>query len=325
MSATLRSVCLPTLLLAACCGSQAWPCTDVLATTEPWVVSARTMDWRADMLSKIIVRPRGVAREAANCPAGSERLRWTAQYGSVTTRSFIDASTSDGLNERGLSAATLWLSDSRYARPAGKPMVTPMQWAQVFLDTCGTVEEAVAKAEEFDVAGLQILLFGDVNVHLVLRDAGGDSAVMEYLDGRLVVHHPMPIPAVTNEPPYSEMLTRVAAFDGLGGAEPMPFGFDAVSRCARASMWAKRLPKPQNPTQAVGYAFDVIQTVCRPPGDRAATLWTAVRDHTNLVYYYRTLNDPQVVSFSLKDLDLSPGRPEKVLEMHADQTGDIGP
>jgi hypothetical protein len=32
-----------------------------------------------------------------------------------------------------------------------------------------------------------------------------------------------------------------------------------------------------------------------------------------------------VVSISLKDVDLSPGQPEKVIDMHADQTGDIGP
>jgi len=324
MSRALRSVCLLALLLAICT-SQAWPCTDVLATSNPWVVSARTMDWRANMLSKIVIRPQGIAREARDCPKGAQPLRWTSQYGSVTTRSFIDASTSDGLNERGLSAATLWLSDSRYAQPAGKPMVTPMQWVQVFLDTCATVQEAVAKAEEFDVGGLQILLFGDVNVHLVLRDATGDSAIMEYLDGKLVVHHPMPIPAATNEPPYAEMLTKVAAYNGLGGDQPMPYGIDPVSRCARASLWAKRLPKAQTPTQAVAYAFDVIQTVCRPPGDRAASIWTAVRDHTNLVFYYRTLNDPQVVSLNLKELDFSSGQPEKVLEMHADQAGDIGP
>ncbi len=313
------------LLLAAACVSHAWPCTDVLATREPAVVSARTMDWRGDMFSKIVIRPRGIEREALSCPRGSTPLHWTAQYGSVTTRSFVDASTSDGLNERGLSAATLWLSDSRYAQPGAKPMVTPMQWAQVFLDTCATVEEAVARAEEFDVAALQIPLFGDVAVHLVLRDATGDSAMMEWLDGRLVTHHPMPIPAATNEPPYSEMLARVAAFEGLGGKDPMPFGFDPVSRCARASLWAGRLPAPKRPSQAIAYAFDIIQTVCRPPGDRAATLWVTVRDHTNLVYYYRTLNDPQVVSFSLKALDLSPGQPEQFLDMRADQTIDASP
>lgn len=319
------SASLPVVLLCLSCSPSAWPCTDVLATSDPWVVSTRTMDWRANMLSRIVIRPRGVERQASDCPKGAQPLRWTSQYGSVTTRSFIDTSTSDGLNERGLSAATLWLSDSRYAQPAGKPVVTPMQWAQVFLDTCATVQEAVAKADEFDVAGLQILLFGEVNVHLVLRDATGDSAIMEYLDGKLVVHHPMPIPAATNEPPYAEMLTKVGVFSGLGGDQPMPYGIDPVSRCARASLWARRLPKAQNPAQAVAYAFDVIQTVCRPPGDRAATLWTAVRDHTNLVLYYRTLNSPQVVSISLKDVDLSPGQPEKVIDMHADQTGDIGP
>jgi penicillin V acylase-like amidase (Ntn superfamily) len=325
MSVKVRLACLAALLLAVCCASQAWPCTDVLATTDPCFVSARTMDWHGDLLSKVVIRPRGIAREALSCPPGSEPLRWTSQYGSVTTRAFIDQSTSDGLNERGLSAATLWLSDTRFAQPAGRPVVTPMQWAQVFLDTCATVEEVVAKAQEFDVAPLQIPLFGEISVHLVLRDATGDSAIMEYLDGKLVAHHPMPIPAATNEPPYTEMLAKVAAFDGFGGADPMPFGFDAVSRCARASMWAKRLPKPQNPGQAVAYAFDVIQTVCRPPGDRAVTLWECVRDHTNLVYCYRTLNDPQVVSLKFRDLDLSAGQPENVLEMHADQTGDMVP
>ncbi|MBM3497253.1 MAG: linear amide C-N hydrolase [Armatimonadetes bacterium] len=312
-------------VLIVLCPAACLPCTDVLATREPWVVSARTMDWRASMLSRVVIRPRGIERRASDCPPDSEPLQWTARYGSVTVRSFIDVSTSEGLNERGLSAALLWLSDSRYAQPAGKPVVTPMQWGQFFLDTCATVDEAVEKAKEFDVVPLQIPLWGSITDHLVLRDATGDSAVLEWLDRRLVVHHPLPIPAVANEPPCAEMLTRVAAFDGLGGAEPMPYDFSSVARCARASLWAQRLPRPQRPTQAVAYAFDVIQTVCRPPGDRVVTLWASVRDHTNLTFHYRTLNDPQVVSFDLKALDFSPGRPETVLDMHADQTGDIGP
>jgi choloylglycine hydrolase len=294
-----------------------WPCTDVLVTREPCVVSARTMDWGGSMFSKVVIRPRGMSRTAVGCPAGVQPLTWTSQYGSVTTRAFVDASTTDGLNERGLSASTLTLSVSTYAEAPSRPAVTPAQWAQVFLDTCGTVAEAVAEAEDFDVVPLHIPLAPDTKVHLVLRDATGDAALLEYLEGKLVLHHPLPSPAVTNDPPYTEMLARIAP--ALAEPPPpMPLGFDPVSRCARASLWARRLPSARSPEQAAAYAFDVIQTVCRPPGDRAVTLWTGVRDHTNLTFCYRTQNDPQVVTLRLADLDLSAGQPEQSLDMRAD-------
>lgn len=62
------------------------------------VLTARTMDWKDDMLSNLWILPRGMER---NGQAGENSISWTAKYGSVVTTAY-DFATVDGTNEAGL-------------------------------------------------------------------------------------------------------------------------------------------------------------------------------------------------------------------------------
>jgi penicillin V acylase-like amidase (Ntn superfamily) len=321
-SALRRGLLLAVVLLYGC--GMALPCTDTAIPAGPVKVSARTMDFPANMQSKIIIRPRGIERVSFDSTPGTPALKWTAAHGSVTVRVFIDEVTADGMNEVGLSAAMLWLNDTKYPLPDDRPVLSLNWWAQYLLDTCANVAEAVERAQTVRVAGAALPGVGPVNIHLVLRDAQGDSALLEYVDGQLVVHHPLAQPAVTNEPPYTQMLERLAEYEGFGGKLPLPGGLDPVSRFVRVNSYAGKLPPAQNPNQAAAYAFALVQLACQPPGTPAPTLWTVCRDHTNLVYSCRTINSPDVVRIDFRQFDLSPGQKQQVIELHADPQGDTG-
>lgn len=43
-------------------------------------------------------------------------------------------------------------------------------------------------------------------VHVAIADARGDSAILEYLNGELVIHHGRQYQIMTNNPPYDEQL-----------------------------------------------------------------------------------------------------------------------
>ena len=44
------------------------------------------------------------------------------------------------------------------------------------------------------------------NVHLAIEDASGDSAVIEFVNGKQVVHHGREYRIMTNDPPYDQQL-----------------------------------------------------------------------------------------------------------------------
>jgi len=54
----------------------------------------------------------------------------------------------------------------------------------------------------------------EVTVHLALDDAGGDSAIVEYVDGRPQIHHDSSFNVMTNSPPFEEQLEHLKQFAG---------------------------------------------------------------------------------------------------------------
>lgn len=80
--------------------------------------------------------------------AGPNSVKWVSKYGSVVASGY-DVSTTDGINEKGLSANLLWLVESVYPTPeSNKPTLSISAWAQYVLDNYATVEEAVTALEK---------------------------------------------------------------------------------------------------------------------------------------------------------------------------------
>jgi choloylglycine hydrolase len=182
--------------------SSSWACTRLVFHGENGqVVTARSMDWKSDIVSNLWVLPRGMERTGK---AGPNSLRWTSRYGSVITSGY-DVSTTDGVNEAGLNANLLWLVESQYpAFGAGsKPGLTIAAWAQYVLDNFATVQEAVAALEKEPFTIVSDNVPGEnrlTTLHLSMSDASGDSAIVEYIGGRQVIHHGRQYQVMTNSP-----------------------------------------------------------------------------------------------------------------------------
>jgi choloylglycine hydrolase len=98
------------------------------------VITGRSMDWVEDMSSNLWVFPRGMQRDGA---AGPNSAKWVAKYGSVTIAGYEKAST-DGMNEKGFVANTLYLADADFGKGNGKPTLSVTSWAQYMLDNYAT-------------------------------------------------------------------------------------------------------------------------------------------------------------------------------------------
>src|SRR5262245_41410816 len=105
----------------------AYACTRVLYVGEGGlVITGRSMDWGEDIKSNIWVFPRGMKREGAS---GQNSFTWTSKYGSLGISAY-DLGTTDGMNEAGLVMNGLYLAESDYGKPDGRPTMSILGFGQ---------------------------------------------------------------------------------------------------------------------------------------------------------------------------------------------------
>ena len=290
---------------------------------EETVITVRSMDWQSDLHSNLWAFPRSMQREGA---AGPKSIRWTSKYGSVVTAAF-EAATADGMNDQGLVANLLYLAESEYVQPTPDDKRLPLgisAWTQYVLDNYATVAEAVTglSAEPFYVVPTLTPDGKPGALHLAISDASGDSAIFEYLGGKLVIHHGRQYQVMTNSPVYDQQLALNRYWEQIGGTTMLPGTNRAADRFVRASFYINAVPKTADNREAIASAFSVIRNVSVPLGistpgqpNISSTLWRTVSDHKNHRYYFESTRSPNVFWVNLADLDLSPGATPKRLTL----------
>ena len=294
--------------------SSSWACTRlVFHGANGQVITARSMDWKSDIVSNLWVLPRGMQRTGET---GPNTVRWTSKYGSVITSGY-DISTTDGVNEAGLNANLLWLVESQY--PAfgtnSKPGLSIAAWAQYVLDNFATVQQAVAALSKEPFTLVSDTMPGEnrlTTVHLSISDASGDSAIVEYIAGKQVIHHGRQYQVMTNSPTFDQQLALNAYWKQIGGTTMLPGTNRAADRFARASFYVNAIPKDQSPNKALASVFSVIRNASVPYGlntpqepNISSTRWRTVFDHERKLYFFESALTPNTFWVDLKALDFS--------------------
>jgi choloylglycine hydrolase len=318
------------VLLATAVGGAVAPasaCTRVVYLGENQdVITARSMDWQSDIATNLWVLPRGIARTGQ---AGRDSIHWKAKYGSVVASGF-DISTTDGLNEAGLSANLLWLVESEYPAQRGrKPGLAISLWAQYMLDNFATVAEAVAALEREPYALVTDDLPGEsrqATLHLALSDASGDSAIVEYIGGKQVIHHDRAYQVMTNSPVFNQQLALNAYWQQIGGTGMLPGTNRSADRFARASFYINAIPKSEDPVVALASVFSVIRNVSVPYGittpdqpNISSTRWRTVADHKRRLYFFESALTPNTFWVDLNKVDFAVGAQVLKLDLGRDQ------
>lgn len=313
MIAQLRTFLSSVLCLTLIAQTGAEACTRlVYHGTGGQVITARSMDWKTDVRTNLWILPRGIARSGE---AGPNSVKWTAKYGSVVATGY-DISTTDGVNEAGLNANLLWLVESEYPKfDQSKPGLTIAAWAQYVLDNFATVAEAVAALEKEPFTIVTDAVPGEqrlATLHLSMSDASGDSAIVEYVKGKQVIHHGRQYQVMTNSPIYDEQLALNTYWKQIGGTTFLPGTNRAADRFARASFYVNAIPKDENPNRAIASVFSVIRNVSVPYGimtpdqpNISSTRWRTVVDHARKLYFFESALTPNTFWVDLKKMDFS--------------------
>ncbi|MEB3767490.1 linear amide C-N hydrolase [Acinetobacter sp. MD2] len=284
------------------------------------VMTARSMDWKSDVQTNLWILPNKVKRTGM---AGPNSIEWTSKYGSVVATGY-DISTTDGVNEKGLAANLLWLVESQYPNKAQatKPPLSISLWAQYVLDNFATVDEAVTALEKEPFTLVVAAIPGETRLatlHLSISDASGDSAIIEYINGKQVIHHSRHYQVMTNSPIFEQQLALNTYWQQIGGTVMLPGTNRAADRFARASFYTHAIPKNASSKETLASVFSVIRNASVPFGlntpeepNISSTRWRTVVDHKNRQYFFESAVSPNVFWVDLKDINFNNGQTLKL-------------
>ncbi len=238
------------------------------------VITGRSMDWPYSFNSHLYAIPRGLTQDGAG---GVNSLTWTGKYGAIEVAGTTDPNgpidgVFDGMNETGLVANLLYLGEADFGPPPtdNRPRLSFAAWVQYVLTMFSTVNEVV---DAFSNPSIYIvpINFGPnrtaaPTVHLSVNDASGDSAIFEYLDGKVVVHHGRQYQVMTNSPTYDEQLALNAQWENQDRTKNLPGSIQSADRFVRASYFLSKLPQTTDERQAVAGVLSVIRNVSVPWG-----------------------------------------------------------
>jgi penicillin V acylase-like amidase (Ntn superfamily) len=281
-------------------------CTSFCLDNDGYAVFGTNFD-NDDFDGLLFVNKRNVSKIAWESGPRGERARWTSEYGSVTFNLAGYHLVWAGMNEAGLMMSTMALDATEIPAPDDRAPLTSALWMQYVLDTCATIDEVLATDEEVRISE-------DVD-HFLVCDRTATCAVLELLDGEMVVHTgaDLPVSALTNHP-YAELL---AAWQADPGGDDLIITRSSLNRFRMA---ANRVTSftPQAADDAVAYAFETLGKVAND-----YTRWSIVFDAENFDVYFRTKNHPAIRSLDFDDLDFSCRTPVRMTYIKAAQEGDI--
>lgn len=328
------------ILFVGCVLSTSFACTRILWNENPFgVLAARSMDWPESTEPVLWFLPRGMDRDGAKC--GRETvvkenpLRWSSKYASLIT-SIYGVGSVDGMNEKGLGGHLLYLAKTDFgARDPKKKGVSAILWLQYVLDQAATVNEALALLK--NVQPVMIQAHGhDATIHLALEDKSGDSAIIEYINGKPKVHHGRQYTIMTNDPPYDDQLNLLSKMDFTqpGQDTPVPGNISPQARFQRAAYFSRFFPNPKNMQQAFATLLAAIRSVSVPFGTPYNKLgdgfpvynteYRTVCDLSHGVYGFELTTTPNFFWVELADFAPDTSRyPKSLTPGSLDLAGDV--
>jgi len=301
--------CLTAIALRGASGpSPTDDCSSLVLHNDTQVIFGCNYDRITNDPGLVFIHKRGLVKSWLYPSTTGVYAGWTAKYASVVFSLVGYQQAWAGMNERGLTFSTMSLSQTVSPPPDHRAPLDWL-WPQYLLDTCETVDDVIAS---------DALVRTTTVDHYLVADRYGGVAVVEFLDGRMVVHTGSQLcaPVLTN----SVYSNSCATWEFLRATGNYSHVSDSVQRfCLAADLVAEF--SGTTTEAAVNYAFDTLRVIYR--GDTRFTRWSIVFDTSNLRAYFKTQTAPAIRWVDLAAFDLRCSRPTMMLDVNTDLEGDV--
>lgn len=344
----MKTICFAiAILLIVVCGLNVLPgfaCTDFqVKTTQGTVVIGRSMEWGADLHSRLVVHPKQ-ENNMAKAPDGKQGLVWTSKYGYVGIDANSLDTALDGMNEAGLSLGLLWLPGyTQYQDVPTGENNTALDITNLgawILGNFATVDEVKIAIGKVHVWASAIPSFGGIpTAHIAIHDRTGKNMVIEFVAGQQKIYD-NPCGVMTNAPTFDWHLINLNNYLMIRATNPEPVkiagtilsppgqgsGFLGIpgdwtppSRFVRTAAMLAFAQRAKIAEEGVNLTEHILNAVDIPRGalrDKVAgiecadyTQWIVIKDLTNRIFYFRSYENMTLRSLDLNKLNLSPRQP----------------
>jgi choloylglycine hydrolase len=244
------------------------------------------------------------------------------KYGSVTFNQLSLELPVSGMNETGLAVALLWHEEGDYGDDNDCSRLSPLQWIQYQLDNFESVAEVID--------GLNTIRpeQGPIPLHFTVLDARGNSLLVEFINGELVLHENSDCPILTN----NSYLTCLAdASQKSASLEQL--NNTSIGRFNHLYKQFLDLGNRASPNTG----FDLLNSVSQTPGNgetfpwnsdessNTITAWSIVFDPTNKIIFLKTHQNRAVRNLYLKHFNFEADGDYLVMDIHAGTPGSATP
>lgn len=253
----------------------------------------------------LFTNQRGLQKTALMMPP-AQPATWISQYGSLTISQIGKENPNGGMNEAGLVVEQTTLWQTKYPAVDERSALGELHFIQYVLDTCATVQEALAAATTVRIDQ------STSSLHYLLADRRGDQAILEFLDGRLVAYKgklSMPIIANTVYEDAVQAIQRVA-FMGWGDRDAYE-----QNSMDRFKIVYEALSTLVEQTPDTDFAFKVLAAARRED-----TVYSLVYDLNQLQIEVMTQRNQERIQIRLDEFDFSvkgPAQAANLQKLHA--------
>jgi penicillin V acylase-like amidase (Ntn superfamily) len=286
--------------------SEAQACTTFFLNKNGIKVFGKNYDFQTGT-GMLVVNRKGVSKYSFR----DNSLKWVSRFGSISFNQYGLEFPSGGMNENGLVIELMWLDGTEYPAKDSRGELGNLQWIQYILDNCGTVQEAI------DIQSRIRIDRGGVPLHFLLADRSGNSATIEFLNGKAVFHtgSGLPFPVLTNETYQSslESYNRKNYNNSLIPAGSRSSDYRFAKACSAVSSYTG------NSENAIQYGFSILENV----SNGSFTKWQIVYDLQNLTVYYKTNQFNDVKTASISKMDFGCDKNPVMLDLSIKLSGEV--
>lgn len=237
------------------------------------------------------------------------KINWVSKYGSVTFNSEGIDFPDGGINEKGLTIFEMSMGRTEFTTDSTKPTLFITLWIQYQLDNYSNVYEVVKNIHNINQQGW--------SWHYFVSDRTGDFALIEYINGEVVIHKDenAPYPILCNSE-YTVELERVEEYDGFF-ADIMSY-IISPPRFVRANNMLIDYDSSAHRSQKK-YALEILDEIKINGWNK----WGIIIDVTNMIIYFHTNKNRDIRYFSFNNFDYSKGQCSKMLNIYNQLSGEV--
>ena len=310
------------LIIIAVFTQSAFPCTTFCLKHNHQMVFGYNYDFPVGF--GFLVMNRRYLEKTAYLSQDEKPAYWISKYGSVTFNQAGMEFPMAGMNEKGLVIAQTMLPLTMYPDKDSRGAVSELQWIQYQLDNFESVEEVIASDSFVRVSNESI-----APLHYFVADRFGRWAAIEFLNGKMVVHHDRNsiMPLLSNNM-YEVSEDFLKHHVGFGGSEQIPTESikeleereDPLTSVNKAcTIAANRLKYYNDSLSIIENAFEVLQRVAK----QRYTQWSIVFSITDMNICFRISRNEEIRHVDFKDFSLDCNSKVSLLDIQTSTATDI--